>query len=112
AGLGAVTALAIGRGVGWIGAATTATVVVPSQSQPRPVSAQAIAHSAAKPLVGNGFDPAQLYNRRAAGVATIYALFGDQQAATQASQGAGFVVAGRGYGLTRSHVSKKAGVRE
>ena len=109
AGLGAVTALAIGRGVGWIGAATTDTVVVPSQSQPRPVSAQAIAHSAAKPLVGNGFDPAQLYKRRAAGVVTIYAFFGNQQAATQASQGSGFVVSRRGYVLTSSHVITNAG---
>src|ERR671924_561215 len=109
AGLGAVAALAIGRGAGWIGDAATSTLVVPTPAQPRGVSAQTIAGSTAKPLIGNAFDPAKLYARRAAGVVTIYAFFGDQQAATEAQQGSGFVVSKRGYILTSSHVITNAG---
>src|SRR5919201_6061952 len=109
--LGAVAALAIGRGAGWIGDGSTDTVAVPSPAQPRQVSAQAIpgSGSTAKPLIGNSFDPAKLYARRAAGVVTIYAFFGNQQAATEAQQGSGFVVSKRGYILTSSHVITNAG---
>src|SRR5918912_474070 len=107
--LGAVVALAVGRGAGWIGDGSTDTVAVPSPAQPRPVSAQTSVGSSAKPLIGNGFDPAKLYSRRSAGVVTIYAFFGDQQAATQAQQGSGFVISKRGYILTSSHVITNAG---
>src|SRR2546421_11137554 len=109
AGLGAVTALAIARGVGWIGSSTTQTVVVPATSQPRAVSEQTILRSAGKPLPGNGFDPARLYRERASGVVTIYAFFGNQTTATSASQGSGFVVRPEGYILTSSHVITSAG---
>jgi S1-C subfamily serine protease len=109
AGLGAVTALAIARGVGWIGSSTTQTLVVPPASQPRAVSQQTILRSAGKPLPGNGFDPARLYRERAAGVVTIYAFFGNEQTATSASQGSGFVVSPKGYVLTSSHVITNAG---
>jgi 2-alkenal reductase len=109
AGLGAVTALAIARGVGWVGGSTTQTVVVPAVSQPRAVSEQAILRSAGKPLPGNGFDPAKLYRERAAGVVTIYAFFGNESVATSAAQGSGFVVSPKGYILTSSHVITTAG---
>src|ERR671936_2511703 len=109
AALGAVTALAIARGVGWIGSSTTQTVVVPTASQPRAVSEQTILRSAGKPLPGNGFDPARLYRERAAGVVTIYALFGIEHLATSAAQGSGFVVSPKGYILTSSHVITNAG---
>jgi 2-alkenal reductase len=109
AGLGAVTALAIARGVGWFGSSTTQTVVVPTASQPRAVSEQTILRSAGKPLPGNGFDPARLYRERAAGVVTIYAFFGNEHLATSASQGSGFVVSPKGYILTSSHVITTAG---
>jgi 2-alkenal reductase len=109
AGLGAIAALAIGRSAGWIGNGSTDTVFVPPPSVPRAVSAQTILRSAAKPLPGNGFDPARLYQRRAAGVVTIFAFFGDQRVATQAQQGSGFVVSPRGYVLTSSHVITNAG---
>jgi 2-alkenal reductase len=107
--LGAVTALAIARGVGWLGTSTTQTVVVPAASQPRAVSEQTILRSAGKPLPGNGFDPARLYRERAAGVVTIYAFFGNEHLATSASQGSGFVVSPKGYILTSSHVITTAG---
>jgi 2-alkenal reductase len=109
AGLGAVTALAIARGVGWVGGSTTQTLVVPATAQPRAVSEQAILRSAGKPLPGNGFDPARLYRERASGVVTIYAFFGNQSTATSASQGSGFVVSPEGYILTSSHVITNAG---
>jgi 2-alkenal reductase len=109
AGLGAVTALAIARGVGWVGGSTTQTLVVPASSQPRAVSGRTILRSAGKPLPGNGFDPAQLYRNRAAGVVTIYAFFGNQTTATSAAQGSGFVVRPEGYILTSSHVITNAG---
>jgi S1-C subfamily serine protease len=109
AGLGAVTALAIARGVGWLGSSTTQTIVVPPASQPRAVSGRAILRSAGKPLPGNGFDPARLYRERAAGVVTIYAFFGNERVATSASQGSGFVVSPQGYVLTSSHVITNAG---
>jgi 2-alkenal reductase len=109
AGLGAVTALAIARGVGWLGSSTTQTLVVPPASQPRAVSQQTILRSAGKPLPGNGFYPARLYRERAAGVVTIYAFFGKEQAATSVSQGSGFVVSPKGYVLTSSHVITNAG---
>src|SRR5438105_9726251 len=107
--LGAVAALAIGRSAGWIGHSDTQTVVVPPPAQPRAVSAQTSLRSTAKPLTGNGFRPAELYRSRAAGVVTIYAFFGNQRTATQASQGSGFVVSRRGYVLTSSHVITNAG---
>jgi S1-C subfamily serine protease len=107
--LGAVAALAIGRGAGWIGDGTTDTVFISAQSQPRVVSAQSALRSAAKPLPGHDFDPARLYAERSAGVVTIYAFFGDERVAASASQGSGFVVSDRGYVLTSSHVITNAG---
>jgi S1-C subfamily serine protease len=109
AGLGAVGALAIGREAGWIGTGGTDTVFLPSPSQPRAVSARTGLPSTAKPLAGNGFDPARLYAKRSAGVVTIYAFFGDERVASSASQGSGFVVSERGHILTSSHVVTDAG---
>jgi S1-C subfamily serine protease len=107
--LGAVAALAIGHGAGWIGDGSIDTVFVPAPSQRRAVSAQPTLRSAAKPLSGNDFDPAELYAKRSAGVVTIYAFFGDARAASSASQGSGFVVDKRGYVMTSSHVITDAG---
>ena len=109
AGLGAVTALAIARTAGWVGNGTTQTVFLPAPAKPRAVSERAILQSAGKPLPGNGFDPALLYQQRAAGVVTIYAFFGNEHVATAASQGSGFVVSKDGYILTSSHVITNAG---
>ena len=109
AGLGAVTALALARAAGWIGNGTTQTVFLPAPTKPRAVSEQSILRTAGKPLPGNGFDPAQLYRQRAAGVVTIYAFFGNEHVATAAAQGSGFVVSPKGYILTSSHVITNAG---
>jgi S1-C subfamily serine protease len=59
----------------------------------------------AKPIAGNGFAPAQIFARRAAGVVTIISYF----SGSAASQGSGFVVSPRGTILTSAHVVTTAG---
>jgi 2-alkenal reductase len=68
--------------------------------------------AAVKPLLGNGFDPAEIYRRRSPGVVTIYSIFDDQPSSENdehAAQGSGFVVSSQGYLLTSAHVISTAG---
>lgn len=71
---------------------TTAVTVAATDSGPAP--------SSARPLLGNGFDPAALYARRSPGVVTLYADLG----AGGTTQGSGFVVDRQGRILTNAHV--------
>jgi S1-C subfamily serine protease len=59
----------------------------------------------AKPIIGNGFAPAQIFARRSAGVVTIISYFSGSAAA----QGSGFVVSSKGTVLTSAHVVTTAG---
>ena len=106
--LGALAALALAHAFGWVGKTASRTVVV---TQPAPAvgaSAPAKSEVGARPLAGNGFDPARIYARRAPGVVTIYSFFGSSNSA-DAAQGSGFVVSPQGYILTNSHVITTAG---
>jgi 2-alkenal reductase len=67
---------------------------------------------AAKPQLGNTFDPAEIYRRRSPGVVTIYSLFDERPTSADdehAAQGSGFVVSPQGYLLTSAHVISSAG---
>jgi 2-alkenal reductase len=106
--LGGAAALGIGLGAGWIGH-DTKTVVVNAKGLSAPAALPASARSTAKPLVGEGFEPAQIYARRSPGVVTIFAIFGDADNPTEEAQGSGFVISPKGYILTNSHVITNAG---
>jgi S1-C subfamily serine protease len=62
----------------------------------------------AKPIAGNGFQPAQIFARRAHGVVTIVSYFGGSSSSS-AGQGSGFVVSPSGNVLTSAHVVTTAG---
>jgi len=91
-----------------LGDTATSTVYVPTGAAGDLDSAgdESVA-AGARPLLGNGFQPARIYAARSPGVVTVYAFFehGDRHAA----QGSGFVVSQRGYILTSAHVITDAG---
>ena len=91
--LGAGGAIALGHATGLIDAGTTTVVV-------QPAATGTDTAAAAVPALGNRFDPAALYARRAPGVVTLYADLGAEGQA----QGSGFVVDRKGTVLTNAHV--------
>jgi S1-C subfamily serine protease len=112
AALGASGALALGKALGWLDddgeRVQTVLVATPEEAAP---AAERVSGDAALPLVGNEFDASEIYEKRASGVVTIYALFGNEGRAEPLStaQGSGFVVSDDGYVLTNSHVITTAG---
>ena len=91
--------------------ATTDTVFVQGRGAALPVD-RPLPSAGAKPLLGNGFNPAAIYQARGPGVVTVYAYFDDRPATEHAAQGSGFVISDRGELLTSAHVVTTAGERE
>ena len=103
--IGGATVLVVAKAAGWFHGATRTVVV--RQSATAGDLAPVVA---AKPLVGNGFQPAQIYRSRAAGVVTIVSYFDDASLPNaRAGQGSGFVVRSDGTILTSAHVITTAG---
>ena len=86
---------------------STDTVFVSGGSVAQPIEGQL--PRTAKPVLGNGFDPAAIYRSRSAGVVTVYSYFDDRPAGDHAAQGSGFVVSEHGEILTSAHVVTSTG---
>jgi S1-C subfamily serine protease len=105
--LGAVVALFGAKTTGVFDGGTS-TLYVPTAAPAALTSGRSEQVSAgSRPLLGNGFDPARIYDARSPGVVTIFAFF--EKADQHAAQGSGFVVSARGYILTSAHVITDAG---
>ena len=88
----------------------TDTVFVGGSGAALPVEREiATPDGSAKPLTGNTFDPATVYQSRSGGVVTIYAYFDNRPPSEHAEQGSGFVISREGYILTSAHVVTTAG---
>jgi 2-alkenal reductase len=110
----AVAAAIFGGAVSLLGAKVTgladggrSTVYVPRDLRGLGPGPNEPVSASARPLLGNGFDPARIYAARSAGVVTLFAFF--DNADPHAAQGSGFVVTASGYILTSAHVITKAG---
>ena len=108
--VGAVGVLLIGTATGIVDTDGTETVFLPTDVPDLTFDGASREQPAARPLSGNGFDPARIYGARSAGVVTVHALFGSNSEGRQ-SQGSGFVVSSQGVILTSAHVITTAGER-
>jgi S1-C subfamily serine protease len=104
--VGGVLALAVAKSAGWLRHGTDRTIVVHETATVGDASPVVVA----KPLAGNGFEPAQIYRARSAGVVTIFSSFGAAASpGASVGQGSGFVVGKDGTILTSAHVITTAG---
>ena len=95
--------LVVAKAGGWLHGPTKQTVIVRQSGLSGGTSAPIVA---ARPVLGNGFEPAQIYRRRAPGVVTIISFFAGPNGS--AGQGSGFVVSAGGTILTSAHVITSA----
>jgi S1-C subfamily serine protease len=103
--VGGIAVLVTAKAAGWLHSGTHTTVIVrQGATSAGGVAAPVIA---AKPLLGNGFEPAQIYRSRSQGVVTIISYFDGANASS--GQGSGFVVSDGGVILTSAHVVTTAG---
>jgi 2-alkenal reductase len=106
--LGGLVSVGLADRAGLADGGSTDTVFVSGSGAALPVERK-VTETSARPLLGNGFDPAAIYQARTAGVVTIYAYFDDRPASEHAAQGSGFVISKRGDVLTSAHVVTTAG---
>jgi len=102
--IGGVAVLLVAKAAGWLDG-TTKTVVVRATAPADAGTAAPVV--VAKPVVGNGFQPSQIYRTRSPGVVTVISFF--DTATGTAGQGSGFVVSRDGVILTNAHVITTAG---
>ncbi len=102
--VGGAAVLLVASLAGWLGGDTTRTVVVRQTVEGAGTPSAVVAP---RPLLGNGFQPAQIYRRRSSGVVTIVSYFASPEGS--AGQGSGFVAAADGTILTSAHVITSTG---
>jgi 2-alkenal reductase len=102
--IGGAAVLVVAHAAGWLHSGTSQTIVV---RQAAPAAGAAAPVVVARPVLGNGFQPAQIYRKRSQGVVTIISYFSSPEGS--AGQGSGFVVAPDGTILTSAHVITNAG---
>jgi S1-C subfamily serine protease len=105
--VGGVVSILLADRTGLADGSSTTTVVVRGNGA-EPIE-RLLPTDGAKPLAGNGFDPAAIYRARSAGVVTVYAYFDDRPEDHPPAQGSGFVISKHGDILTSSHVVTTAG---
>ena len=96
--VGGGAVLLVASAAGWLHGGSTKTVVV---RETVPTGGTAAAVVAARPLVGNGFQPAQIYRSRSSGVVTIISFFGSPEGS--AGQGSGFLIEREDAGSDEVH---------
>ncbi len=88
--IGGAAVLVVAQAAGWLHSGTSETVVV---RQAPPGAGAAAPVVVARPVLGNGFQPAQIYRTRSQGVVTVISYFTSPEGS--AGQGSGFVVVAR-----------------